>query len=599
MSVKFETEAHVNEQDIFWDINTAETGLQKSAIKRRFRLLKRFVLSKIHKKKKKFFKQILYVSSGKVPADYIDAFQKQYPDKTISVIIPLLRKPCGKYVFNFEYFLQNRTNQAGLYKLPKKRNNIPVWGVYSPVFENMKDVSEFSRLFYLAHYVKCVRISASKLKPDVIHSDNVPIYLGADFESIKFNVVQIINDFTFFEKNKYEPFWAVINLGDKRGMKRLCRDKIIKKCIASLFNLHNTRKFYQMRECLEFIYKNYFKFRKYIDKCEDIEENILFNRMNARVLQLFPQMAYENDAYYNPIYYTIKKADSWAVISETYYKDIFENPELTGKMFKVLKKTKSDFVSYGTVLEKHLIYQPFDSDNFRDLRGRNKKYLVKEFYSEKIKTRFVDRTLFKNDNYTIKGYLDSFYEAPLIFGTYSDIYAEGADIAFGTLLKLFELNRNIQIIINVEDGLKNNYVKSFAEFLEKTSSLNGRWVFIDGEINKPQFLSSADMILLPSRINPSGTLHYEAMKYGCIPIASKTGIYNDTIADIFDDMVEGCGLKAKKDDGENFGLVLNKALSLYSKNPASWNLLIKNAMNYDSGWNFEIIEKYNKIYEDL
>ena len=29
------------------------------------------------------------------------------------------------------------------------------------------------------------------------------------------------------------------------------------------------------------------------------------------------------------------------------------------------------------------------------------------------------------------------------------------------------------------------------------------------------------------------------------------------------------------------------------------NLLIKNAMNYDSNWNFEIIEKYNELYELL
>ena len=63
-----------------------------------------------------------------------------------------------------------------------------------------------------------------------------------------------------------------------------------------------------MRECLEFIYQNYFKFRKYIDKCEDIDENILFNRMNARVIKLFPQMAYGDEVFYNPMFSSIKKA---------------------------------------------------------------------------------------------------------------------------------------------------------------------------------------------------------------------------------------------------------------------------------------------------
>ena len=39
-------------------------------------------------------------------------------------------------------------------------------------------------------------------------------------------------------------------------------------------NLHNTKHFYKGKDCLNFIYKNYYKFRKYIDKGEDIEENI-------------------------------------------------------------------------------------------------------------------------------------------------------------------------------------------------------------------------------------------------------------------------------------------------------------------------------------
>ena len=71
-----------------------------------------------------------------------------------------------------------------------------------------------------------------------------------------------------------EAFWAIINIADKRAMKKLCNDSLIKKYVASLFNLHNTKRFYQMKECLNFIYKNYYKFRKFIDKGDDIDENI-------------------------------------------------------------------------------------------------------------------------------------------------------------------------------------------------------------------------------------------------------------------------------------------------------------------------------------
>ena len=141
--------------------------------------------------------------------------------------------------------------------------------------------------------------------------------------------------------------------------------------------------------------------------------------------------------------------------------------------------------------------------------------------------------------------------------------------------------------------------------MEKNYSLNGRWIFIDGKINLAQFYSASDMAFYPSRVNVTAAEHYIGMKYGCVPVASRFGIYNDTIADIFDDITYGCGFKTKTppDTEEDTNIIffetVNKALNLYSKNPASWNLLIKNAMNYDSGWRFDIIEKYNKIYEAL
>ncbi len=42
---------------------------------------------------------------------------------------------------------------------------------------------------------------------------------------------------------KSEPFWTAINLAGKAEMKSICRDKVIKKLIAMLFKLHNTKHF--------------------------------------------------------------------------------------------------------------------------------------------------------------------------------------------------------------------------------------------------------------------------------------------------------------------------------------------------------------------
>ena len=176
---------------------------------------------------------------------------------------------------------------------------------------------------------------------------------------------------------------------------------------------------------------------------------------------------------------------------------------------------------------------------------------------------------------------------------------------FNTILKLFELHKNIQVIICIKDGMKINFVKTWIDFLSQNKYWNGRWVFIDGEVNLPKFFASSDMVLIPRRANITTPDHFIAMNYGCVPVASRSGILNDTIPDIFDDIVGGCGFKTKfgllseEDTNELFLTPMMKALNLYQNNPNSWNLLIKNCMNKDFGWNFKILEKYNKIYGNL
>ena len=50
---------------------------------------------------------------------------------------------------------------------------------------------------------------------------------------------------------------------------------------------------------------------------------------------------------------------------------------------------------------------------------------------------------------------------------------------------------------------------------------------------------------------------------------------------------------------EEYYKTVLKALNLYNQNPSGWNLIIKNCMNYNFGWDFNNIEKYNNIYEEI
>lgn len=575
------------------------------------------------------------------PLEFIEEMRKQHPDNDIRVLIPITNleddfrpskdliikinereKEVEKTNITFEFFIQNRKHYAIIYKYPKLKSNIQVYGIYCPAFSYLKNISKLSGIQYLAPFVKAARIATKKIahlgfSPDIVHCENIPYYLGSEFElrvPSKVKILQIIKDFTQIDIAKPEAFWAIINLADKITMKKICNDSIIKKNIVALSSLHNSKRINSVNDCLNFIYKNYYRFRKFVDKGEDIEENIIFNRLNSRILQLFPQVAYGEDIYFNPMMYSLKKADFWATTSKTYYKEVFENPKLSGKMFPLLEKTKdkSSYISYGCDITKYphentrKIYEDFSIENFREKRPKNKKVLIKEFNTDRIKTKFTDPTLFKTDDFKILGSLDSFYDAPLIFvNPTAEVFANGVDIIFNTVLKLFELQKNIQIIICINDGLKSNYVKTWVDFLSQNKKLNGKWVFIDGKINPAKFYASADMTFLPRRANQNNIEHFIAMNYGCIPIVSRSGILNDTVSDIFEDMTFGCGLKTKTSlltEEDNNVLFLNpviKALNIYQNNPSSWNLLIKNCLNYKPNWSFKILEKYNRIYKEI
>ncbi len=655
----YSTEMHSDEIDTIFDIEHEDienvvwgNADFKFELKTYLRFLRRKFSSKVREKMQKNFTNIVFLTldcptftpsslRDDNPLEYIAKMRSQYPDNDIRVLIPIINvdedfrsskklilnidnklKTLEKTNIKFEFFLQNKVQEAIVYKFPKDDSNIEVYGIYSSAFSYIKNINYISRLQYLAPFVKSARIAIKKLTKekfpvDIVHCENIPFYLGGEFENrlpYQAKVLQMVKDFTQIDVAKMEAFWAAINLADKKSMKRICNDSLIKKYLATLFNLHNTKRFYQINECLSFIYKNYYKFRKFVEKGEDIEENLIFNRLNSRILQLFPQMAYEEELYFHPMIFSLKRSDYWVTTSKTYYKEIFENPQLSGKMFRYIMKNKdkSSYVSYGIDSEKYplentrQVYQDFNKDNFRNNRNKNKSALIRELSSDRIKTAFIDPTLFRGSDVKIYGNLDSFYDAPLFFANpTNEIFANGVDILFNTILKLFELHKNIQVIICIKDGMKANFIKNWVEFLGKDKYLNGRWVFIDGEINSSKFLSAADMILLPRRANMTSNEHFLAMHYGCVPIASKSGILNDTISDIFDDINLGCGFKTKtsllveEDSNEIFLVPVMKALNIYQNNPSSWNLLIKNCLKHSSSWDFKILEKYNKIYKNL
>ena len=119
-------------------------------------------------------------------------------DKDIKVLVPVNNlENLEKTNISFDFFLQNKINEARLYKFPRNIENVEVFGLFSTAFSSLEG-NDFSKLQFLAPFIKAVRICAKKLKPDIIHADKIPFFLGAEFESklpYPIRVLQIVDDF--------------------------------------------------------------------------------------------------------------------------------------------------------------------------------------------------------------------------------------------------------------------------------------------------------------------------------------------------------------------------------------------------------------------
>lgn len=568
-----------------------------------YRLVRKKISAFIRETIKKNFSNILYITAEAIPTDFIIKLQRQYPDKVIQVLIPLFEedKSLEKTTLGFDYFLQNKNYNASVYRIPYINNGIKVYGIYTKKFSEIKHFKDIYNIKYLAHFTKIARKVALKLKPDLIQADNIPLLMGLELGSrwtsgypIKF--IQSVHNLSMYDN--IESFWAAINIANKNEMKRIQKDTVIQKNLAILFNIEFTKKFKKFRGCLNYLYKHYDEYRTKVSQKEQTKENIILGRLNERINKLFPNISIK----YNPAQLSYKKANGRIINSLRNNNTI--KTELINNYNCLIKKSEQKF--------ENKIKHSFDISNFREARSLNNKYLIREFSEKRIETKFIDLSLFTSNEININGYLDSFYKAPLIFVPFNE-YVKESDIKTASIaiLKLFELRKNIQVIFNMPKDLNSQYLKALFEFFASQNALNGKWLAIEGNLNIPQFMSSSDIMLIPSGecLNIENTL-FAGLKYGCIPIVSNDGICGNIIKDIFDDMNTGCGFKAEKiilsnnedfveKEREVYTNAVLRALKFMIDNKASWNLLIENAMKYDSSWDFRSIEKYNNLYEDI
>jgi starch synthase len=115
-----------------------------------------------------------------------------------------------------------------------------------------------------------------------------------------------------------------------------------------------------------------------------------------------------------------------------------------------------------------------------------------------------------------------------------------------------------------------------------------------------QFQSGADVILVPSRVEPCGLTQLCALRYGAAPLVSRVGGLADTVIDATPAALASgaaTGIQFAPVDTAPFELAIRRAIDLY-RSPQTWRALQRAGMSVDVSWD-RSAEAYAKLFADV
>ena len=281
----------------------------------------------------------------------------------------------------------------------------------------------------------------------------------------------------------------------------------------------------------------------------------------------------EGDAV-NMLFTGVEHADSVATTSVRYAELISSDTEAAYGVDKIIASRGNhlegitnglDTKQWNPSVDK-LIKKKFDADRL-DEKLENKKYLL-----EDLRMSFDE-------------------EIPLIGAMLNFDRFQGIELVFEALDKLMKLD--IQVIIS---GTGNKDIQK--KLQDVTAKYEGKlglnFEFTDAFFH--QIMASADMLLMPGKLESCGMMQFFAMRYGTFPIVYGGGGIVETIDEI-DAQRDGSGFVFHEYSPEALADKVEKALSVYGDRDR-WTRLVKDNMERDMTWK-ESAEKYSQIYLGL
>lgn len=226
-----------------------------------------------------------------------------------------------------------------------------------------------------------------------------------------------------------------------------------------------------------------------------------------------------------------------------------------------------DYNIYNPSLDKNIHFN-YDLDNLDD-KCKNKK-VIQNLYG-----------------------LPEREDIPLLAMVTRLVSMKGIDLVKAILSELLE--QDIQLII-LGTGDK-EYEELFRHYeYNYPSKVRARIYFSEEESHK--IYSGADILLMPSMIEPCGISQLIALKYGTIPVVREVGGLKDTIIPYDKTTKKGNGFSFKNFNAHELLFTIKDALNLYKDEKEDWKQLIENAMRSKYDWESSSLE-YIELYKGI
>ncbi len=265
-------------------------------------------------------------------------------------------------------------------------------------------------------------------------------------------------------------------------------------------------------------------------------------------------------------------ADFVTTVSPSHAKEL-TTPKYAAPLHECLKKRYEEgtFIgilngidtTYWNPLTDPHIWAPYDIEDALESKAVNRRSLRREF-------GLTDR-----ENAPLLGIVSRLTHQKGI-----DIFLETADIAV-------ELGFQVVILGTGEDDIEKEVRKAVAR-------LPGDVVFINeySEKKAHQIYAAATHFMMPSRFEPGGLAAMIAMRYGALPIATRTGGLQDSIIDITEN-AEGTGFLFEGPHPLPLVKAMLRAYKHFISENYGYNMKV--AMEQDFSWD-RSAEKYLEVY---